>query len=115
MVTPMNNLNKTLKPLIEIIKQRLITAYNPSTIYLFGSYAWGNPQDDSDIDLLIILNHSNEKQYKRPVRGIEALKGLKISKDLIVFTKDEFDDLSGNASTLCYKIKHEGIKIYEAA
>jgi uncharacterized protein len=113
----MSDLNKKeeSKSIIDIIKEKLILTYNPMAIYLFGSYAWGDPHDKSDIDLLIILNQSNEKQHKRPIRGILALKGLKISKDIIVFTKDEFDDLSGNVSTLCYKIKHEGIKIYEAA
>ncbi len=29
--------------LIEIVKSRLIGTYNPKVIYLFGSFAWGNP------------------------------------------------------------------------
>jgi predicted nucleotidyltransferase len=99
---------------IELIKARLIQTYQPREIYLFGSYAWGKPDNDSDIDLLVILNESNEKSYKRPIKGIKALKGLKIGKDIIVYTKSEFHELSGNISTLCYKIKNEGLKIYEA-
>ncbi len=31
-------------------------------IYLFGSYAWGNPDDESDLDLLVIMKASDEKK-----------------------------------------------------
>ncbi len=100
--------------IIETVKDRLIKAYNPRALYLFGSFAWGKPDDQSDLDLLVVVDKSDEKPYKRPIRGIEALFGLGIANDLIVFTKDEFDRLASDVSTLCYKIKQEGVKLYEA-
>ncbi len=101
--------------LIGAVKDRLIEAYKPKIIYLFGSLAWGDPDEQSDIDLLIVVKSSDEKSYKRSLRGIESLSGMKIAKDIIVYTEAEFEELSSDVSTLCYKISQEGIKLYEAA
>ena len=100
---------------IEEVKKRLVQAYNPVAIYLFGSYAWGTPTDDSDLDLLIVVDQSNEKTYDRPRLGQRALFGLGISKDMIVYTKDEFEKHSHEKSSLCYKIKRYGKVLYARA
>ena len=100
--------------IVEIAKNRIIKTYNPREVYLFGSFAWGNPDEQSDLDMLIIVDESEEKPYKRAIKGIEALMGLRIAKDILVYTMDEFEKLSADVSTLCYKIKKEGIKLYEA-
>ncbi len=101
--------------IIEDVKNRLKEAYKPREIYLFGSFAWGSPDPQSDLDLLIVVAASDEKPHKRARIGIESLKGLKIAKDIIVYTSDEFERLSADVSTLCYKIKKEGIRLYAAA
>lgn len=101
--------------MIEEVKNRLIAAYNPVLIYIFGSYAWGNPTQESDLDLLIIVEASDEKSYKRPVVGFKALRGLDISKDIIVYTREEFDSKSKDITTLGYKIKKDGKVLYARA
>ncbi len=101
--------------IIEIAKKKLIEAYAPQELYLFGSFAWGTPDEQSDLDMLVVVDKSDEKPYKRAIKGIEALTGFKIAKDIIVYTREEFEELAGNVSTLCYKIKMEGVKLYEAA
>ena len=103
------------KETIEEVKKRLVKVYNPIAIYIFGSYAWGCPTEDSDLDLLIIIDESDEKTYKRPVAGYRALRGLNISKDLIVKTKEEFEQAADNITTLSYKIKNDGELIYARA
>ena len=103
------------KEVIEEVKDRLVKTYNPIAIYLFGSYAWGKPTEDSDLDLLIVIDESEEKSYKRPVIGYRALRGLDISKDLIIQTKAEFEESSSNVTTLGYKVKKDGELIYARA
>jgi uncharacterized protein len=98
--------------IIEEVKNRLVKTYNPIAIYLFGSYAWGTPTEDSDLDLLIVIDKSDEKTYTRPIPGYDALFGMGISKDLLVYTKDEFDKYSSRKTSLCFKIKKDGELIY---
>jgi len=97
---------------IEEIKNRLVQVYNPEQIYLFGSYVWGQPTEDSDLDLLVIVNHSDEKRYKRSIKASDALWDIKISKDLLVFTASEFINNVHDQTTLCYKIKTDGKLLY---
>ncbi|KKQ33546.1 MAG: polymerase, beta domain protein region protein [candidate division TM6 bacterium GW2011_GWF2_37_49] len=98
--------------IIEEVKNRLVKTYNPVAIYLFGSYAWGSPTEDSDLDLLIVVDKSNERSFDRPRPGQRALFGLGISKDMIVYTKDEFEKYADNITTLCHKIKKDGKVLY---
>ena len=48
---------------IQEATQRLVRAYNPLTIYLFGKYGWGTPDDDDNLDILVIIESSNEEAY----------------------------------------------------
>jgi predicted nucleotidyltransferase len=98
--------------LIEEIKNRLVSTYHPLAIYLFGSYAWGSPSDDSDVDILVVVDSSEEKTFKRAVAGHHSLFGLRVSKDLIVLTKQEFERESANPSSLCFKIQQKGKLLY---
>jgi predicted nucleotidyltransferase len=104
------------KEILDDVKNRLVKAYNPIAIYLFGSYAWGTPSEESDLDLLIVVDKSEEKSFRRPIKGYDALRGLEyIPKDLIVQTKDEFERRSSEKTTLEYKIKKSGECIYARA
>jgi len=98
---------------INTLKDVLVNTYHPSAIYLYGSRAWGNADEESDVDILVIVDESIEKPYKRPVKAIRALRGLQIDEDIIVYTKQEFEELSQDVSTLCHKIKKEGAILYE--
>jgi hypothetical protein len=71
---------------IDTLKDILVKTYHPAAIYLYGSHAWG--------DVLVVVDQSTEKPYRRSVRGIRALRGLKINEDIIVHTKQEFEELS---------------------
>ena len=100
---------------IQEVTRRLVDTYKPLEIYLFGSYAWGHPTEDSDLDVLIVVDTSDEKNYKRAIKGYFSLHGLAISKDLIVLTKKEFDQRLQDSTTLVFKIKKNGKRIYGRA
>ena len=103
------------KEQIEEVKKRLIEVYDPLEIYLFGSHAWGHPTNGSDLDLLIVVEESDDKRHKRSIPGSRALMGLMIPTDLLVLTKDEFNRRVNDVTTLCHKIVKEGKKIYARA
>jgi predicted nucleotidyltransferase len=47
--------------LIQEITRRLVAEFDPEQIFLFGSYAWGIPNEDSDVDLLVIVTQSDAR------------------------------------------------------
>lgn len=92
--------------------RRLVKVYDPLEIYLHGKYAWGTPDEDDDLKLLVIVESSNEKVYKRGDLAFDALFSLVIPKSIAIFTKQEFDTFSKDVTSLTYEIKNRGKKVY---
>ena len=103
-----------MEPILDTIQKRLVNAYQPTAIYLFGSRAWGDPDEDSDFDLLIIVPDSRESPSERSFLGYRALRGLGIPKDILVYTKKEFEEIGRHPTSLCHRVKQEGLKLYDA-
>lgn len=61
---------------IQAVVDRLVAALDPEKVILFGSYAYGKPTIDSDVDMLIILE-TEEDSTCRTVRALRAIKGVK--------------------------------------
>lgn len=100
---------------IEQVKQRLIQTYDPLAIYIFGSYARGTATEDSDLDLLVVVDDYAEDRYKDLVKGHKSLIGLKVCKDLLLYNKKQFEESSADRLSLCHKISKEGKRIYAKA
>jgi len=78
--------------MLEKIVNRIVDNYNPEKIILFGSYAYGHPDEESDLDLLIIKK-SNLPRHKRAREVRKFLWGITdIPKDIIVYTQEEIDE-----------------------
>lgn len=92
----------------------MIKTYSPLAIYLFGSYAWGRPTKNSDLDLLIIIEHYTKDSYQTVVEGHKALIDLDVAKDLFVLDKKEFDEYSQDKREFFYEIKQKGKILYVA-
>ena len=58
------------------ITRRLVATYQPEQVVLFGSHAWGEPNENSDVDLLVVVAESNEPAYRRASAGYRSLFGL---------------------------------------
>lgn len=100
---------------IEEVKQRLIQTFNPLEIYLFGSYASGHPDEESDLDLCIVVDDLDQSHYDAAVEGHKVLMDMSIAKDIIVLTKDEFEQKASIVTNLFHEIKSSGKKIYARA
>ncbi len=99
----------------EIIKKQLVQTFNPQSIYIFGPYAWGHPDEDDDLDLLIVIDKADAPRHKLMSEGYRALMDVDGSKNILVYTKDEFEKNSEDISTLIYKIKRQGKQLYAKA
>ena len=78
---------------VEGIVSRLVAEYQPEKIVLFGSHAYGRPDQDSDLDLLVIKD-TPEKAGQRHsrVRQIIAPARDHMSVDVFVLTPAELDE-----------------------
>lgn len=99
---------------IEEAKNRLVKEFNPKKIYVFGSYAWGTPNEDSDLDLMIVTRESGDK-LKDMRRGIKALRGIGFSKDIMVESENEFLLNARDSNKIENEISTRGYLIYENA
>lgn len=97
---------------IQEAAQKLVEAYNPTTIYLFGSYAWGQPNADSDLDFMIILPNDIAITRELRVKSSYALWDVKIATDVLFKHLLNFEQRAAHPSTLEHKIKTEGIVVY---
>ena len=98
---------------INELTKHIIQDYQPERIILFGSYALGNANSDSDLDLLIISD--NEKELPRRKRGLALLYKLRkyhFSKDILFYTKDEIDRWKDVNSAFITEAIQEGVVLY---
>lgn len=96
--------------------RRLVKAYNPLQIYLYGYYALGTPNEESTFDLLIIVEASSEERViKRGYLAYDALFGLRIPKTVTVLTKTEFDRFVQDQYSTAYEAKTRGKILYDQA
>ena len=107
-------MNQLATSLLDRIVQRLVSGFNPEQILLFGSYAYGKPNEDSDLDLLVIVSQSTQPSYRRASEAYKCLRGISISTDVIVMTREEVNKKINVRSSLVNRIIHEGIILYGA-
>jgi uncharacterized protein len=98
--------------LLEQAVERLKTEFQPEEIYLFGSHAWGAPNQDSDIDLMVIVPHSDERPIRRDQRAQRCLGRLLISADVLVRTRGEVNRVREVPGSLTYDVLRNGRKLY---
>ena len=80
---------------------------------MFGSYAYGEPNEDSDIDLLVIVSQSDEPRYKMARVAYKALRGIGIPTDVIVMTREEIQRKLNVRSSLVSLAVSKGKLLYE--
>lgn len=84
-------MKEEVKVILSEIVEKLKSEYKPLKIILFGSYAYGNPVEDSDIDLLILRNTN------------------------LVYTPDELEERLGMGDDFIKEIIQKGVILYEGA
>ena len=94
------------------VVRRLVDEFHPESIYLFGSHAWGRPNGESDMDLLVVIEKSSEKPIQRAVRAQRSLRGVKAAVDVLVKTRREFERYAAVKASLEAQITREGKLLY---
>ncbi|MFQ5637821.1 MAG: nucleotidyltransferase domain-containing protein [bacterium] len=100
--------------IIKVIVERIINSVDPEKIILFGSYAYGSPDKNSDLDLLVVIKQSNQPRYKRARAIRKHLWDITdLPKDIVVYTEDEIDDWRNVKQAFTTTIVEKGKVLYE--
>ncbi len=105
----MKNLNHAL---LEEMTQRLVVEFQPEQVILFGSHAWGKPNENSDVDLLVIVPHSDSPPTFRAMRAYHCLRGLLVPVDVLVKTRSEVERFRHVHASLESEILERGKVLY---
>jgi predicted nucleotidyltransferase len=106
--------DKSINDLVSQIVDKIVIEYQPKKIILFGSYAYGEPNEDSDIDLLIVKNTD-----KRPIdRWIEVkrlLRGISQTTPIspLVYTEKEIEERNAIKDFFIEEILEKGEILYK--
>jgi predicted nucleotidyltransferase len=97
---------------IEDVSGRIAAQFEPERILLFGSYAWGAPSPDSDVDLLVILPFEG----KAVAKSVEMRLKIKppFPVDLLVRTPEKIHERLALGDPFIRSILEKGKVLYEA-
>ena len=111
------NYNTVIDNLVSSLKSS-----DPLKIILFGSYANGNPNENSDIDLMVILDNNHvSKNYEERLNKKIVIRNLvldinrKIPLDILVYSKEELNIIKKHGNYFIDEIEKTGKVIYEKA
>ena len=101
-------------PILTEIVRRLIETLHPERIYLFGSRARGDAGSDSDYDLMVLVPHLTEPAYRLAQRAHSVLWGLGTAADILVWSREAFDNRLHLKASLPATILREGTLLHAA-
>jgi predicted nucleotidyltransferase len=103
--------DETIQRMVEAV----VREAQPEMVYVFGSYARGQAREESDIDLLIVESADfgpGRSRWAELKRIRRALSGFRVPKDILVFSRGEFDYWKGASSHVIAQAAKEGRLIY---
>lgn len=94
------------------ITTRIRDAVHVEKIILFGSWAWGAPDESSDLDLFVVVPFSEEPSYRRARVIYRCLRGIGMPVDVVVQTHDEVERSRTVATSLARTVLEKGKVLY---
>jgi predicted nucleotidyltransferase len=101
-------------PRLATVVDRLVEAYCPERIYLFGSSARGDAGPDSDYDLMVVVDDQTSAERRRSRLAYERLWGTGIAADVLVWTRSRFESRLHLPASLPATVVREGRLLYAA-
>lgn len=103
--------NTVIQQLVERIKQ-----FDPEKIILFGSYAYGTPSDDSDVDLFVVKNVKSEdvRELRLNIRGHlrDIIYNQKVPVDLLLDSQEHINERIKLGDSIYEEIMIKGRTLY---
>ena len=97
---------------IENVARCIGDAADAKAVILFGSYAKGNPDENSDVDFLVIAENDLPR-YKRSRQLYKLFKPYPFGMDILVYTPAEMEKAAETPLSFVSTVLREGKKVYE--
>ncbi len=99
---------------LQQVTQRIVDAFQPERIILFGSYAYGEPRVDSDVDLLVVMNRLRSKRVVERDRLVAHVANPDwLAIDIMVRTPQEIAYRLKIGDPFFQEIITRGLVLYE--
>lgn len=102
----------TEDPALADIVYRLVEAFHPERIYLFGSRARGEAGPDSDYDIMVVVPDYASPERKNSRLAYEVLWGTGSAADILVWTREAFESRLHLKASLLSTVLSEGRVLY---
>lgn len=99
----------------EALLRSVVAYFNPQRVILFGSRARGEAAEDSDYDLLVVLDEATPREKLTPEAGFRSALPFPRAADVIPCRASTFDRRKEIVGTLCFTANREGVVVYERA
>ena len=106
-------MSKIARPLIRKFARQVAAQFNPNKIILFGSYAYGQPTEDSDVDILVIMSFKGRNPEKATEIWMATRPEFPI--DIMVRKPVELKQRLKMGDFFLREITEKGKVLYEAA
>jgi predicted nucleotidyltransferase len=107
-----NVMNPQIEGKLKNVTDRIIEAFDPDRIIVFGSHVYGQPTPDSDVDLLIIMD-SDERPAARATQVSRALRPRPFPMDILVRTPEEIERRLEIGDYFIREVLEHGRVLYE--
>ncbi len=97
---------------INAIVKRIAEQFDPERIILFGSYAYGRPRPESDVDLLVVLETEERPRIKQ-LEIARALSPHPFGMDILVRTPEQLQERLAMGDYFLREITTQGKVMYE--
>jgi len=97
---------------IRAVAERIAVKFQPEKIILFGSYAYGHPRAESDVDLLVIMDTTLRSRQQR-LEISRALSPRPFPLDIIVRTPGQVEERLTLGDSFLQEITTRGKVLYE--
>lgn len=105
-------MNPQIEEQLKNVTDRIVEAFNPYRIIVFGSQAYGHPTPDSDVDLLIVMD-SNERPSARAIQVSRLLRPRPFPMDILVRTPEEIQYRLEIGDYFIREVMEQGKVLYE--
>ena len=97
---------------MQVHPQDILKAFHPKKIILFGSYAYGMPAQESDVDVLVIMQ--TEQHPAEQATAIRLAVDFPFPVDLLVRTPEQIEERLSLGDFFIQEILSRGEVLYEA-